>query len=147
MKKLINAVDDVLAESLDGFAAAHADLVRLYHDADAFVFASSCENMPNILLEAMAAGLPIASSNRGPMPEILGDAGVLFDPESVDDVEVALATLVNDHDSRTRWASDAYERASQYSWSQCADATFRFLAEVSGMGVGTPPFDSQSRIP
>ena len=129
-----------------GGATKYVDLPSSYASADAFVFASSCENMPNILLEAMAAGLPIASSNRGPMPEILGDAGVLFDPESVDSVEVALATLVNDQESRTRWAAAAFERASRYLWSQCADATFRFLAEVAGMGVGTRPFDSQSRI-
>src|SRR5204863_6991078 len=60
---------------------AHEALESCYHAADAFIFASSCENMPNILLEAMASGLPIACSKRGPMPEILGNAGVYFDPD------------------------------------------------------------------
>ena len=50
--------------------------------ADIFVFASSCENMPNTLIEAMAAGLPIASSYRGPMIEILKDGGIYFNPEN-----------------------------------------------------------------
>ena len=51
---------------------------RLLADANLFVFASSCENMPNTLVEAMAVGLPIACSDRGPMPEVLRDGGRLF---------------------------------------------------------------------
>ena len=53
-----------------------------YKDADLGVFASSCENLPIILIEKMASGLPIACSNKGPMPEVLGSAGVYFDPEN-----------------------------------------------------------------
>ena len=102
-----------------------------YRRADLFVFASSCENMPNILLEAMAAGLPIACSERGPMPEVLGDAGVYFDPEDPDDVAAALERMARDHDLRQRCAQGAFDRAQQYSWSRCADETFAFLAEVA----------------
>jgi glycosyltransferase involved in cell wall biosynthesis len=61
----------------------YGELVNHYRRADGFVFASSCENLPNILLEAMAAGLPIACSDRGPMPEALGDAGCYFNPEDI----------------------------------------------------------------
>ncbi|PNK02973.1 hypothetical protein CEP10_06030 [Cylindrospermopsis raciborskii S07] len=49
----------------------YEDIHEFYNKADLGVFASSCENMPNILLEKMAAGLPIACSHRGPMPEVL----------------------------------------------------------------------------
>ena len=59
----------------------HDDLHQKYLDADLGLFASSCENMPNILLETMGAGLPIACSNRQPMPEILKNGGEYFDPE------------------------------------------------------------------
>ncbi|TKJ32824.1 MAG: glycosyl transferase [Planctomycetes bacterium B3_Pla] len=100
-----------------------------YHQADAFVFASSCENLPNILLEAMAAGLPIACSNQGPMPEILGDAGVYFNPEQPDEIAQALYSLVNDTSLRERCAWSAHEKAQQYSWSRCANETFDFLAQ------------------
>ena len=58
--------------------------------ADIFVFASSCENMPNTLVEAMAAGLPIACSSRDPMPEVLNDGGVYFDPEDAVSIAAAL---------------------------------------------------------
>ena len=60
----------------------YEELDTRYSAADLCVFASSCENMPNILVESMAAALPIACSDRGPMPEILGDAGIYFDPEN-----------------------------------------------------------------
>jgi glycosyltransferase involved in cell wall biosynthesis len=51
----------------------HENMPILLSKADLFIFASSCENMPITLLEAMASGLPIACSDRGPMPEILED--------------------------------------------------------------------------
>ena len=52
--------------------------IKRYANADLGLFASSCENMPNILLEMMASGLPIVSSDRGPMPDILLDGGLYF---------------------------------------------------------------------
>ena len=108
-----------------------ADLHHCYHQADLFVFASSCENMPNILLEAMAAGLPIASSNRGPMPEILGEAGVYFDPEQPAQIVDVLRALLEQPDLRERCAWGAYTRAATYSWKRCAQETFDFLIEVT----------------
>ena len=106
------------------------ELPEVYDKADAFVFASSCENMPNILLEAMAAGLPIACSNRGPMPEVLGNAGLYFDPERPEEITDALIVMLNDHVLREQIAQEAYDRASEYSWERCAKETFSFLAEV-----------------
>jgi glycosyltransferase involved in cell wall biosynthesis len=72
----------------------HDELPALLASADLFVFASSCENMPNTLVEAMAAGLPIACSDRGPMPEILQEAGVYFDPEDVPSIADAVADRI-----------------------------------------------------
>lgn len=103
----------------------------LYHQADAFIFASSCENLPNILIEAMAAGLPIACSNRGPMPEVLGDAGVYFDPESPKSIEKAIAKLAEDANFRTDLAKQAWMRAQEYSWERCAQETFDFVYNVA----------------
>ncbi len=105
-------------------------LPEVYHQANAFVFASSCENMPNILLEAMAGGLPIACSNRGPMQEVLANAGGYFDPESPDQISDALTMLLKDDGLRARLAQEAYDRAGEYSWKRCAKETFSFLAEI-----------------
>ncbi len=101
-----------------------------YSEADLGLFASSCENMPNILLETMASGLPIACSNRGPMPEILGQAGVFFNPEQPQDIARVLRELIKSPQIRTKLSRASFERAQKYSWLRCADQTFRFLVEI-----------------
>ncbi len=102
-----------------------------YAQADLGLFASSCENMPNILLETMASGLPIACSNRGPMPEVLGAGGIYFDPEQATDIARALQKLIETPTLRTELAQVSYQLSQQYSWQRCADATFEFLSAVA----------------
>lgn len=110
-----------------------------YQNSDLFVFASSCENLPNILIEAMAAGLPIAAANRGPMPETLGEAGIYFDPEQPSAIAEALRQLMLDAQLRARLASSAYAKARDYSWDRCARDTFRFIAKVARESAGRRP--------
>jgi len=107
------------------------ELPDILAKADIFVFASSCENMPNTLVEAMAAGLPIACSDRGPMPEVLGDAGVYFDPEKPASIAKAVEQITSDQELRVRISHCAKEYAGQYSWKRCARETFSFLADVA----------------
>jgi glycosyltransferase involved in cell wall biosynthesis len=112
---------------------AYDELPDVYAGADGFVFASTCENMPNILVEAMASGLPIACSSHAPMPDVLGDGGVYFDPEAGASVTGALERLLREADLRARIAEAANRTAGQYSWRRCADETFGFLAAVARM--------------
>lgn len=107
------------------------DLHLRYMEADLGLFASSCENMPNILLETMASGLPIACSNRGPMPEVLDTGGAYFDPEQPTEITRALRELISSPQLRTQMAKISYQQASKYSWGRCAMETFRFLVEFT----------------
>ena len=86
---------------------------------------------PNILLEAMSSGLPVACSSRGPMPEVLGPDGVFFDPENREEISMALKKLIEDRDLRIRNASSAHERALAYSWERCASDTFAFIRRIA----------------
>lgn len=107
------------------------DLPGVYARADGVLYASSCENMPNILLESMASGLPIACSDRGPMPEVLGDGAIYFDPEDVGDIARAARVLVRDPALRLRLAERAYTRVQRFTWEACAHGTLAFLAAVA----------------
>ena len=108
----------------------HSELPALYHQADGFVFASTCENMPNAVLEAMAAALPIVCSDRAPMPEILGDGGVYADPRDPAALAAGMKELMADDRHRAEIAGRAQARARTFSWSRCARETFDFIAEV-----------------
>ncbi len=110
---------------------AHIHLSKRYRESELFVFASSCENMPIILLEAMASGLPIACSNRGPMAEILGEYGVYFDPENPREIADAIKCLIDDPKLRAVKAGGGYEHAQALTWNRCAHDTFTFLAQVA----------------
>lgn len=106
------------------------ELPNYYQSADLGVFASSCENMPNVLLEKMASGLPIVSSSFGPMTEVLGDNGVYFNPEDALDLRRRIEDLVLNADLRAVLSLKNYERAKTFSWGLCADQTFKFISSL-----------------
>jgi glycosyltransferase involved in cell wall biosynthesis len=112
-------------------AMPHAELPSLYSSSDAFIFASSCENLPNTLLEAMTAGLPIACSNKSPMPAILGAGGIYFDPQDPEEIASVLHHLIVSPDAREKYAATASELARPYTWERCADETFSFLKKIA----------------
>lgn len=110
-----------------------AELHNLYSEADMGLFASSCENMPNILIEKMASGLPIACSNRGPMPDILRDGGLYFDPECPDNISNIVLELINSPNLRQELSNKSFQYSSEYSWSKCAKDTIFFLREMASI--------------
>lgn len=109
----------------------HGKIPDLIAASDIFIFASSCENMPNTLVEGMAAGLPIASSDRGPMPEVLRDGGVYFDPEDSGSIASAVEKIITDEQLRKSIARRAKELSEEYSWRRCAAETCRFLNKIA----------------
>jgi glycosyltransferase involved in cell wall biosynthesis len=107
------------------------EIEKMYHAADLFVFASTCENMPNILIEAMSSMLPVVCSSYGPMPEFLKDAGIYIDPLNVVSISDGIEQMILDPNLRKECAEKAYHNAQQYDWKKCAEETFSFLSEVA----------------
>ena len=136
--KAINQMNQAINRSsnLGNFVIYHGELthqetLRWYRNADIFIFNSSCEACGISLLEAMAAGLPIACSDRGPMPEFLRDAGVYFNPESPTSITSGIKILIDNDDLRNRLSRLALKYSSTYSWEKCSQQTFSFLKSIS----------------
>ncbi|MFN3665315.1 MAG: glycosyltransferase family 4 protein [Sediminibacterium sp.] len=110
---------------------SYEELDKKYKEADMFVFASSCENLPIILLEAMASALPIACSKKGPMPEVLGNAGLYFEPESPETIAEAIEAYLISSQLRKEKAEMSYQKALAYSWKHCTAQTMNFLIGIS----------------
>ncbi len=106
------------------------DLPKSISRSDIFIFASSCENMPNTLVEGMAIGMPIACSDRGPMPEILEDGGVYFDPEDEVSISKCIEKIITDREIREKIAARAKILSKKYSWEKCSDDTFSNLIKI-----------------
>lgn len=128
-RRLAREIEDARREGVlieQPGAIGHDDLPALYESATAILFASSCENLPNALLEGMATGRPIAASRRRPMTDLLGDHAAYFDPEDPETIAASMARVLTHPPPEP----DALrERARGFRWARCAEATFRCLVE------------------
>ena len=107
------------------------ELQKFTSDADIGVFASSCENLPNILLEMMSAGIPIACSSYGPMPEVLQNGGEYFDPENPESISKAIQLLIDDPDQASYYAENNKQRSREYSWEIFSKEVFKIMLETA----------------
>jgi len=107
---------------LTGFVSDE-ELVRLYSGAELFLFPSLAEGFGFPVLEAMACGAPVVSSDRTSLPELVGDAGVLVDPGDEAAVAAACERVLGDEAFAAGLRERGLERAARYSWDTCAAAT------------------------
>jgi glycosyltransferase involved in cell wall biosynthesis len=111
---------------------ADDSLVTLYRGADCFVFPSRGEGFGLPLLEAMACGTPVVASRASSIPEVVGDAGVLVDPDDVGEIVGALERVVGSPATRTELVRLGRERARDFTWARCADLTVRAYRRALG---------------
>ncbi len=100
-----------------------ADLPGLYSLATLFAFPSLHEGFGIPLLEAMACGTPVLTSNRSAMPEVSGTAAYLVDPESVEAIADGLNCLLDSATQREWHIAQGFERVRHFSWAQAAQQT------------------------
>lgn len=115
-----------------GFVS-HDELPKLIASADIFIFASSCETISITLMEGMAVGLPIACSDKGPMPEVLQDGGVYFDPKDANSIAAAVEIIITDPELRMFIAGRAKELSEQFTWEKCSSETWEFLRDCAAI--------------
>ena len=106
-------------------------LRALYHEALCIVLASHGEGFGLPLVEAMACGAPVIAANRQSLPEVVGDAGVLFEPSDVDALAIALRRMQEEPGFRSELSDRGRRRRTQFSWRSAADATAAIYEELA----------------
>lgn len=108
------------------------DLPAIYNGADLFVFPSLYEGFGLPVLEAMACGTPVVTSNRSSLPEVAGDAAILIDPYDVEAIAAAMQSVLADPCLAEELAVKGLDRASKFNWERTARETITVYEEVLG---------------
>jgi glycosyltransferase involved in cell wall biosynthesis len=108
------------------------ELEKLYASATCFVLPSLIEGFGLPVLEAMARGVPVACSDRPALPEVAGDAALLFDPTDQSAVTDAVRRLLTDAELRESLARRGLQRAGLFSWRRTAEATLASYRRAIG---------------
>jgi glycosyltransferase involved in cell wall biosynthesis len=106
------------------------DKAPLYSAATVFAFPSLYEGFGMPVLEAMACGTPVVTSNVSALPEVAGDAGILVNPYSTETICAALAELLESAARRDELSRRGLERARRFTWRQVADQTVRVYKQI-----------------
>ena len=112
------------------------ELEGLWALAMVFIYPSLYEGFGLPVLEAMARGVPVACSNVSSLPEVVGDAALLFDPRDEGTIAGALEQLLNDQALASRFRERGLERAQQFTWAQSARLTLESYARTLGLVGG-----------
>jgi glycosyltransferase involved in cell wall biosynthesis len=109
-----------------------AQLHVLYRCASALVYPSRYEGFGLPLIEAMAVGTPVIASRAGSIPEVVGEAAILLDPDDTPGWTDAIVRVVNDDGLRTRLRESGLARAAVFTWSRTARTTMDVYHHVAG---------------
>ena len=109
------------------------DLPLLYNSACVFVYPSLYEGFGFPPLEAMACGVPVITSNTSSLPEIVGDAGMLVNPQNPEEIADAIKSVLESDSKKRDMAGKGIERAKTFSWERCARETLKLYKQITTM--------------
>lgn len=128
MAKLKQAIQEGRARYLGELPKSN--LPALYRLATLFVFPSLYEGFGLPPLEAMASGTPVAVARATSLPEVVGEAGLTFDPYSVSEMADAMEKLLSSDGLRARLSQAGREQSARFSWARCAEQTLRLYQDA-----------------
>jgi len=117
---------------------SEADVEGLFALAGAFVFPSFYEGFGLPVLEAMVRGVPVACSDRASLPEVAGDAALLFDPADPASIAACIVRILGDPDEARRLQTAGRERAAGFTWERTARATLATYRRALNTGAQRP---------
>ena len=106
------------------------DLRAAYHSAAAVVLPSFYEGFGLSMIEAMASGIPVIGARTSSIEEIVGDAGLLFDPRDADELHRHLVKILEDAELRAALQRKGNIRAAQFTWQHTIERTINVYQEV-----------------
>ena len=112
-----------------GYVTDH-ELPLLYNAADLFIYPSLYEGFGLPPLEAMACGCPVVTSNTSSLPEVIGDAGIMVDPLSVDELANATYSILTNENLREELIKKGLQRSKAFSWKICSEKTLKVYKEI-----------------
>ncbi|MHB8492772.1 MAG: glycosyltransferase family 4 protein, partial [Solirubrobacteraceae bacterium] len=123
------------------------DLECLWRLTDVFVFPSLYEGFGLPVLEAMARGVPVACSDASSLPEVAGDAALLFDPHDPAAIAHAIERLITDRREAARLRAAGEARAALFTWERTATLTLQSYARALGLEAPPPSWTSPAQHP
>ncbi len=130
LKETIKLIDPRNEFIYDHGHLPYSEIDDIYKRSDGIVFASTCENMPNILIESMASGKPIACSKKQPMPEFIKENAFFFDASDVNSIATSIATMLLELNKRERFVQNNLQEVTQYNWEKASKETFSFITQI-----------------
>jgi glycosyltransferase involved in cell wall biosynthesis len=122
-KNLINRI------VLTGYVV-NTDLPAIYCQSKVFLYPSLRESFGIPMLEAMACGVPVITSNTSSMPEVAGSAACIIDPFKPEEITAALVKLVNDENLRKKLIAEGIVQAAKFSWKAMAESVLEIYKEI-----------------
>jgi len=112
-----------------GFAS-EKEVIKLYNMADVFVFPSYYEGFGLPPLEAMACGCPVITSNTSSLPEVVGNAGIMLNPNDIEGLANAIYEVLNNEGLREDMIKKGLDRAKLFSWKRTGEETYKVYEEI-----------------
>ena len=125
----INAPELIEQIHLTGYVV-NTDLPAIYNQSDLFLYPSLRESFGIPMLEAMACGIPVITSNTSSMPEVSGGAAILIDPYKPDELSFAIEQLLSDQKIRLELREAGFKQAAQFSWQKMAGKVLEIYKDV-----------------
>jgi len=116
----------------------NSELPSFYALAEALLLPSLYESFGMPLLEAMACGCPVLTANRYATKEIVKDAGILVNPENVQDIAEGMRQILTNENLRSQLIKAGRNRSKDFGWEKCAQQTMDFLERTHSVATTRP---------